>query len=377
MECVIMNTRREFINSAAAAAASAMAGCVSREHSPRPQADFLAAELIQLGCNIQKAPGEGRGGVVPENITDPELAESVERFYLYSDRIKFDESVWRDVSDHFRSRGVNAIVIDLGDSVVYPRHPEIAIRGAWSVEKLRKELSRLRSMGFEPIPKLNFSTTHNPWMGEWRKMVSSRAYYGFCSDMIRDVVEIFDNPRYFHIGCDEERLPPQDSKIKYVVVRQGDLWYHDLNQLVREVESHGARAWMWSDACWSNPDEYIRKVPRTVLQSNWYYREFGEADLAKYTPERRKFLAVARETYHVLDKAGYDQIPCSSNFYDGNRTMEDTAVYAREKLTASRVKGLMMASWVTMEPVAKKRICEGADRLCDAMKIWRGKGANS
>ncbi len=33
------------------------------------------------------------------------------------------------VSDKFKRAGINQIVIDLGEAVVYPSHPEIAVKG--------------------------------------------------------------------------------------------------------------------------------------------------------------------------------------------------------------------------------------------------------
>ena len=95
------------------------------------------------------------------------------------------------------------VLIDLAEGLVYPSHPELAVKGSWSVERMRKELDRLRGMGLEPIPKLNFSTTHDLWLGEYHRMVSTKKYYEVCADLIRDVGEIFGTPRMIHIGFDE------------------------------------------------------------------------------------------------------------------------------------------------------------------------------
>ena len=35
------------------------------------------------------------------------------------------------------------IVVDLGEGLVYPSHPELSIKGSWTPEKLRTELDRL------------------------------------------------------------------------------------------------------------------------------------------------------------------------------------------------------------------------------------------
>ncbi len=59
------------------------------------------------------------------------------------------------------------------------------------MEKLRAELNRLRGMGLEPIPKLNFSTTHNGWLKYYRRMLSTPTYYKVCEDVLRDAYKIF------------------------------------------------------------------------------------------------------------------------------------------------------------------------------------------
>ena len=331
----------------------------------------MAAELIQLGENMWKSPGAKRGGVVPVNIKDPAIAEDIERYYLFQEELGFDETTWREVSARFRAVGVNTIVIDLGEGIVYPSHPELAIRGSWSPKKLRIELDRLHAMGFETIPKLNFSCGHNAWMGPWRRMVASEPYYRFCEDLIADVVEIFDRPRFFHIGADEEKLPPQTSKAEYVCVRQGNLWFHDVEHLIRTIEQHGVRAWMWADVFWDQPELFVKRIPRSVLVSNWYYRAMSDETLRARGEKWFQESVKRRDAYLGLDQAGYEQVPCASNFYDVPRVMEDTGVYAREKLSPERVKGLMMASWYGMRPVVKERLLAGAGQLAEAVRLYR------
>ena len=63
--------------------------------------------------------------------------------------------------------------VDVGEGLVYPSHPELVIEGSWSPDKLRAEVRRLRAMGVEAVPKLNFSTSHNGWLKQYRRMVST------------------------------------------------------------------------------------------------------------------------------------------------------------------------------------------------------------
>ena len=64
------------------------------------------------------------------------------------------------------AKGLNTVVIDLEEALSYPSHPELAVKGTWGVERFRRKLEQLRAKGLEPIPKLNFSTTHDIWLKE-------------------------------------------------------------------------------------------------------------------------------------------------------------------------------------------------------------------
>ena len=73
-----------------------------------------------------------------------------------ADHVRFDEAVWRRVADRMAARGLNTVVLDVGEALAYPSHPELWVKGSWEIDRFRKELARLRGMGIEPIPKMNF-----------------------------------------------------------------------------------------------------------------------------------------------------------------------------------------------------------------------------
>ena len=265
--------------------------------------------------------------------------------------LRMDESIWRTSIDLAVERKFNMVLIDVGEGVVYPSHPELAVKGSWSVDRLRAELKRLRSLGLEPIPKLNFSNTHNGWLKEYRRMVSTPEYYRVCADLIRDIAEIFDHPRFLHIGYDEETFGHQ-KKMNFAIVRQGELWWRDFLWFVKTVEKNGMRAWSWSDYGWYHPD-FVDRCPKSVLQSNGYYDEYLEGfDLdSPKLKECRAWL----ELYVRFDKAGFDQIPCGSNWNSKirkergpavNDSMIDLIAFCRKHLSAEHLKGFLMAPWV-------------------------------
>ena len=275
------------------------------------------------------------------------------------DVLRFDEAVWRRLTDRMVQKGFNAVVMDLGEGCIYPSHPELAVKGSWSAERLQKELARLRGIGIEPIPKLNFSTCHDTWLKEYGRMVSTPEYYRVCADVIRDVCEIFDKPRLLHLGYDEENFGNQ-RKYAYAVVRQGELWWHDFLFFVKTVEKLGMRPWIWSDYIWRHKDEFLSRMPKSVMQSNWYYRQWF--DFESIPKERRVHL----ESFLTLEKAGFDQIPCGSN-WACDENIAGLVRFCRKNIAPERLKGFLMTTWGPTLPNHEAKLLRGIDLAAAAM----------
>lgn len=275
--------------------------------------------------------------------------------------MRCDDGQYRKVVDYAVSKGVNMIVLDLGEALFYPSHPELAIEGTWSVEKMQNEIRRLNAMGVEVVPKLNFSTTHNGWMKDYRHMVSSEPYQRFCEDVIRDAYEIFGHPRFFHVGYDEETVWHQ-SQMAYQMRRTGEVWWADFLHILEHVHSLGARPMLWSDAGWDDPT-FFERCPKYCVMQNWYYDECnGGFDLEKNNTDDHKRLA----EYTALDAAGFDQIPCGTNWVGWARLRDGVGAddvigqlvdYGRRNISKEHLFGFMMAPWYpcdTDENVARQ-----------------------
>ena len=310
--------------------------------------DFIWAALLHMGTNMWSDQPVKRWG----NLTGEDLT-----MVTAADRLRFDEGVWRRVTAHMAEKKMNMVVIDVGEALKLESHPELAVKGSWSPERMQKELARLRGMGLEPIPKLNFSTGHDTWLKEYHRMIATPEYYKVCADVIREVWEVFGKPRLFHLGYDEETMGNQKA-YAYAVVRQGELWWHDFLYLSGVVEKLGCRPWIWSDYCWHHPDEFLQRMPKSVLQSNWYY---GTA-FTEEADERQKTRA---ETYALLEKAGFDQVPTGSNCYN-NQNLGLTVPFCRKVIAPERLKGFMTAPWYFIWPGHEQRNIESIDQLMAA-----------
>ena len=280
---------------------------------------------------------------------------------VWDNNLRLSESLWNDSLNKMVAGGLNMVVIDLGDAVKYNSHPEIAVKNAWTTSRLKTELARIRKMGLEPIPKLNFSAGHDQWLGDYSRMVSTERYYKVCSELIAEVIELFNKPRYFHLGYDEENAANQRF-LNVAIVRQGEQWWKDFYFFVKEVEKGGVRPWIWSDFAWEHQEEFFKKMPKSVLQSNWYYRD-------DFSDPNHKIV----KTFLRLEKEGFDQIPCGTYYEsvtekpkDGN--MMAVVQYAEKNIADSRLLGFLLTNWrPTTEPF-RKEILKGFDLTADTRK---------
>ena len=279
----------------------------------------------------------------------------------FSPKLVFDRGTWDRAVSRMAEAGMNMVLIDVGDGVVYDSHPEIAIEGSWSKAELRAELARLRKMGLEPIPKLNFSSRHDSWLKDYHRMLSTEEYYRVCADLIAEVGEIFDRPRFIHLGMDEEG-PSNDEA--FVVVRQGALWEHDLHFLMDCARKGGMRPWIWwYGAHVEDEDAFFRRLPKDVIVSSAYYYPGGVTD------ENERMKAMRR-----LAELGLDIIPCGSN-WACDENMRETVAWSAASLPQERVPGFLMASWMVTLPRYRHQILRSVDAMESAREMYEARDA--
>lgn len=284
-------------------------------------------------------------------------------FRGYRPDLELSESLWNDAISKMAGEGMNMVVIDLGDAVKYESHPEIAVHKAWSTTRLRREIEKLRNMGLEPIPKLNFSAGHDTWMGKFSRMVSTKEYYDACSDLITEVCDIFNKPRFFHLGMDEETASHQRYQ-KHIVVRQNELWWNDFLFLAEEVENQGSRAWIWPDyMLWNDPVQFFKKMPKSVVQSNWYYGE--DFDLIRADGNTNKYV----KSYLDLKDHGYDQIPTGSYHAENKNSIGNTVEFCKNHIGDEHLLGFLQTFWKPTIEEYRDRILKGIE-LAGSSKKW-------
>ena len=93
---------------------------------------FKWIDLVHLGMKMwgdlpsDKPPK--RDGIMTKVLTDEEFAAiHCDPEKRAKDRLHFDEAFWAELSAKLRSSGCNCLLIDVGEGLSYPSHPELAV----------------------------------------------------------------------------------------------------------------------------------------------------------------------------------------------------------------------------------------------------------
>ncbi len=257
--------------------------------------------------------------------------------YPYSDTLKTDMKLWRELTSELPKHGFNTVLIDMGEGVKLESHPELAVSGSLDKKEFAEELSRLRSLGLTPLPKFNFSNAHNAWLQDYALMVGTETYNKVCRDIVEETIDIFDKPEFFHLGLEEENQYQEYFDVK--IMRAPNKKTEDAKALFKVCFDNDVRPWMWVDfksvEDFGGEEAFRKNISKDVLMSNYHYGLIQEN-----IPWVR--------FYRTLEEWGYDQVPTCSTY-----TMSDndrwTMEYCKEHLT-NTLCGYMTASWLYTYP---------------------------
>lgn len=375
--------RREFIKAASLAGAGVIAsGCSTSRNTanaPALAGNFAWGALLHLGCNMW---GDWTPrGKYPQTKEEAEALMGEATFTkngLWKNRISgnyfgTDEPVWNAVTEEMSKEKLNMVIIDLAEGFCYPSHPELGANGSWSAQRMNAEVRRLRGLGLEPVPKLNFSAGHDQWMKIYHYMIGTPKYYEVVADLIRDAAEVFERPRYIHIGFDEET--DRAGKYRQMIVRRhGEQYWHDFYRCVREVERQGARAITWSDRACYDREDFLKNMSKEVVQMPWYYGVAFDDWTMSWKPGYEKMATatdlscyknLAAHTPLVSD-AGYDMIGTTSNWED-DAAADAFVAYAKRRLDPKHLLGIVTAPWAMTVERQRTKLLD-AVRLLGAAK---------
>ena len=89
---------------------------------------FIKGILIHIGTNLWYEVGNNRGG-----------GEKVWQS-AGSEKMRFDKDLFWELVEHAKECGINTLMLDLADGIVYESHPELAIEGSLTRAELTEIL---------------------------------------------------------------------------------------------------------------------------------------------------------------------------------------------------------------------------------------------
>ncbi len=315
--------------------------------------EMMWTMLIHLGSNMWSKPGEKK------RFTQDTLP--------YHETMYCDKATFRAIVDFLPECGINTLLIDMGEGVVLDSHPELAIEGSWSKEEFKAELDHIRSLGITPLPKFNFSCAHNAWMKNYSYMVSSKEYHDFCRDIITETIELFDKPKYFHLGLQDENAGNQEY-FPVTIVRNAPTMIADANILFKTCLDNGVRPWMWLDTtvteCFGGVESFFANVPKEVLISNLYGGNLSldypsvpnkdqQASKIRMTPSAIYRNPEKVQLYHELDKRGYEHVPTCTTYFGIYASAAQAMNYCKNNLENQKnILGYIATPWCLTDPDA-------------------------
>ena len=315
--------------------------------------------LLHLGVNLWSEECEQKGyydGAPVINLKNNFGYKGHSSLFYRKDELRCDDSMWDDAVAACAKAGMSFILIDVLDGMEYDSHPEISVKGAWSKAKLKSKLDEIRKLGMTPYPKLNFSCCHDVWLKKYARMIGLPEYYEVVSDLIDEVCEVFDDPALFHIGLDEEIYQYQKD-YNIVIVRNGDLWWHDLYFYIKCVEKHGARPWIWTHFEEERFEEYANRMPKSVILSDWFYFDYFDQNANSWRlGEKDRFTKGEK----FFAERGFDLIPTSSN-YNFDRSFETVYKAMPSIVGEEHLLGVMQSNWKATTEEFRSNIIESIE----------------
>ena len=330
--------------------------------------------MIHLGLNNWMEKDETAGAYEGAKPVKSYFANGGEEctFRCASDKVRCNKKYFRALVDMAAKTGVNMIVIDLAEGLKYDTHPELAAEGAWTPAELSEEIAYIKSLGMDAVPSMDFSAAHDEWLCEYSRMVSTPTYYRVVADLIKEVCAIFGTPKLFYIGMGDENSSAQ-TKYDISIVRHGDLWWHDLNYIVGQVEANGARAWCNVDRILTDED-YLARMSKEVLQGH-YYRfmndDLEECRVKKETEPRYKERFEKLSVFGKLDAAGFEQFPIGTN-YNYDDQLRHVVTATKKYASDDKILGYMMTTYAPTLPALDVLFTEAMVDIDRAMQTYEG-----
>jgi hypothetical protein len=186
----------------------------------------------------------------------------------------FDLALGLEIVDAMAEVGLNLLVVDCADGVIYESHPELARHYSVPMATLAELAARAGEHGIEVAPKLNFAQSglhhHNDWFRPHNDLFDSDRYWELAFEVIDELIGVAQPQRFFHVGMDEDHWRSYDQ---YVAA---------IDRLHDGLAARELRTVIWNDSACLWPQAAIHRaksleaeaqVARDVVHVLWDYSD--------------------------------------------------------------------------------------------------------
>ena len=259
--------------------------------------------ILRVGSNFYDKPG----ALYPLDIEDGG----------YKTEVYFDKNTFEKLIVAAKDYGFDTVMLNLGEGIVYDSHPEIAIKGSMPKAEFKTYLNKIRELGMKVAPMLDFSALRNAWTGEYCTTAGSLWYKDFCCDILTEILELFENPEFCHLGFESEIMEKQENQA-IMTRRNQEVLRRDMRALFDICDKFGTRPWIWIDEhsiefiggrAADKEDIFKSFIPKNTILSYLYFPPI----YPHYVEQGR-----VKEEMKMCDKIcswGYDVYPMCSTWF--------------------------------------------------------------
>ena len=150
--------------------------------------------------------------------------------------IPFDLAAGLDIIDCMAAAGLNLVVIDCADGLIYQSHPELTRHYSQSMTVLERLVQRAKDHHLEVVPLLNFAQSgvfqNNHWFQPHHRLFDNADYWQFAFEIIDELLEVMKPPRFFHIGMDEDHWRSHRQYVQAIEILQVGLANRHLQTVI-------------------------------------------------------------------------------------------------------------------------------------------------
>lgn len=184
------------------------------------------------------------------------------------------EYAWK-LMDDLQSFGYNYILMEFEDKFPYECCPEIVHRGAYT----KAELAKFRRENLDVIPllqcagHLDYLLAHKNYAAlrdkgrtyQWD--LGNEKTFELWKNMVGEILEVYPESKYFHIGADEVELADEAEFERYVL---------HVERCVDFLKAKDLQVLIWDDVFRKHTHPVLARLMPKVIVCVWQYRAVNE-----------------------------------------------------------------------------------------------------